>query len=126
MKRRTVPRNTIVAGAHSRFAQICHATYILKDRKPQRCLDYDLWERWIDYPDDRCVVGMTQFFHHGIVVETRFLGVDVSPCESQGPLLFETAVDGGDMTGHRNLYKTWEEAALGHEIICDMVRDTMI
>jgi len=125
MKRRIVPLHTIVVGRHKPVAHICHATYILEGRVPKRCLDYDFWEHWIDFPDNRCVVELTRFFHHGVVVETRFIGIDVAQAPSDGPLLFETAVDGGEMCGHRGLYKTWEDAKIGHEVVCHLVRETM-
>lgn len=126
MRRRVIPRHTIIPGRHKPVAHICHGTYILEGREPKRCLDYELWERWIDYDSQRCVVAFTQFFHREIIIETRFIGIDVAPTESLGPLLFETTVEGGELDGHQGLYRNWEEAQIGHDLVCYQVREWML
>jgi hypothetical protein len=126
MRRRTVRPlpPPLLARKHTREAEIAFSTYILQGKKVVRCLDRQLWEDWIDYPDERCIIGRTDFLCDLTIVETRFIGIDVAMVPSLGPLVFETTVDGGEMHGYRALWKTWQAAKDGHEEACHLVRET--
>lgn len=68
-------------------------------------------------------IGLDKFLD-GTVVVTEFLGFDVSPVPSQGPLLFETYVEGGKHSGLVQNYKTWKAAEDGHFGVCWMVKES--
>ena len=55
-----------------------------------------------------------------ISVSTVFLGIDHRHGEGE-PVLFETMVFGGNYDGYQDRYCTYDEAVLGHYIVCEMV-----
>lgn len=62
-----------------------------------------------------------------ICVSTVFLGLDHnwSMQENAKPILFETLVFGGVLDGEMDRYFTKEEALLGHQNMCQRVRESL-
>lgn len=85
--------------------------YILKDRIPIPCPDFEAWAQWLD-ANDR-FIAQDAIGH--VLISTIFLGLDRNFMHKGPPLLFETARSTRDrpwMVMER--YSTWELALEGH------------
>lgn len=60
-----------------------------------------------------------------IEVSTIFLGIDHNFFDEGEPILFETLVFGGPLDGEMERYETEADARIGHEEMCDRVRDAL-
>jgi hypothetical protein len=77
------------------------------------------WAEWFDAHDDRRSVLQD---HIGNArVSTVFLGLDHA-MPGAPPLLYETMVFGGDLSGEEARYQTRDEAVAGHAAMCERVR----
>lgn len=90
------------------------------DRVPLPCFDTLEWGHWHRTSRDACRVGSD---HVGDAwVSTVFLGIDHNWGASGDPLLFETMVFlADDDYGEMDRYRSWAEAAAGHERIRSML-----
>lgn len=77
-----------------------------------------------DRPGGR-TVGYTAISTH-ITVSTVFLVIDHNFSGYGAPVLFETMVFGGLMDEHTERYCTWDEAAAGHTLMVERVKDAEI
>jgi len=57
-----------------------------------------------------------------VVVSTVFLVIDHNHFGGGGPILFETMVFGGSLDQEMKRYRTWDEAAAGHEEMVALVK----
>jgi hypothetical protein len=93
--------------------------FILKDRKPVSCNDYNVWKRWMSLR--RCTVDYTPLQPFGWVL-TKFIGKS----KEEGPVnclpLFETVVAHTKITGCFATCASWEEALVEHERVVEMMR----
>ena len=93
----------------------CEFLWVLDSNKvPRRAENFNEWADWM-MRNDR-VIGYTQ--RSSVTVSTVFLGVAfVSPLAKE-PYLFESMVFGGPDNNFVRRYRTWDEAARGHEQVC--------
>jgi len=99
--------------------------YILNGREPVRCEDTLEWGKQYGRADTRRV---GEDFIYGLRISTVFLALDHN-FHGGYPILFETMVfadDGGGSDIYVDRYRTWDEAELGHEAVCKLVRDKKI
>jgi hypothetical protein len=97
--------------------------YILVDKVPVLTDDLDIWNTYISQNRS---IKFTEF-GDTISVSTVFLGLDHSIMNKEyGPILFETMVFGSKYDDHQERYRTYDEAILGHERICEMVDEVKI
>lgn len=89
-------------------------------RTPVGTDDVMEWAKLIEEPA-RKVVRQDQDPENKVGVSTVFLGLDHSFGSEGGPVLFETMVFGGEYDGHMSRYRTWADAEVGHEEICQRV-----
>jgi hypothetical protein len=96
--------------------------FILKDRKPVRCDDYNAWKRWMSLRNR--TVNYTLLKPLGCVI-TVFTGKS----KKEGPVealpLFETIVAHTKITGCFATSRTWEEAEIEHERVVELMRITI-
>lgn len=93
--------------------------YILtSDKLAIPCADVMTWATFFENVDNRRVGSDTIDENW---VSTVFLGLDHSFGRGD-PLLFETMVFTAGETGAMDRYRTWAEAAAGHERIASMLR----
>jgi hypothetical protein len=79
--------------------------------------DLSTWARWFGTANR--VVKQTEVAK-GVEVSTVFLGIDHNFSRSSGdPVLFETLIFGGARDQECERYRTWDEAAQGHERIVE-------
>jgi hypothetical protein len=97
--------------------------YILVKKKPHRCYQSEIWQKWMNESVDERTIGLSNFLD-GTIVVTEFLGFDVAVKPKLGPMLFETYVEGGKHSGLVQGYKTWAEAADGHFGVCWLVKES--
>ena len=88
-------------------------------KTPVPCDDFLAWGTWYETAIRKCQVALTLV--GDARVSTVFLGIDRNYWRRGPPLLFETMVFGGWMDMATDLYPTWEQAALGHEIMVALV-----
>lgn len=83
--------------------------YILEGQTPVAVSDVLEWAEWYEEADR--TVKKTRV--GDVEVSTVFTGLDLF---SRGPpLLFQTVVFGGERSGDKWRYNTWEEAEAGHD-----------
>ena len=93
--------------------------YILKDKVPIRCDDY---EEWSNFLMTNRIVRQDQLAGP-ILISTIFLGLDHNFSGEGDPILFETMMFGAPkLEGYQMRYKTWDEAELGHDIALQFVK----
>jgi hypothetical protein len=93
--------------------------YILDGHELVRA-DLLSWARWFEDVDNRVVA---QECIGDYAVSTICLGFDHNFFERGPPQLFETAVFlEGQSTDHQR-YATWDQAMLGHQEICERLRE---
>lgn len=94
--------------------------YILDEKnKPQPCASPYDWAKWFQTAPNR-IVGKDMV--GDVEVSTIFIGLDPDPQEKPlivlvGPkpkLMFETHVFGGEHSGLKARYDTWDAAKAGH------------
>lgn len=78
-------------------------------RTPKPCEDVTVWARWFDTADRQ----IADDYIGDIRISTAFTGLDHS-FTAGPPLVFETMVFGGGLSGSEWRYTTWEEAEEGH------------
>ena len=77
---------------------------------------------YADYPKDgRTRVGSDTI--NDVTVSTVFLAVDHQYGDGP-PVLFETIIFGGEHNEEQWRYCTWEEAEKGHQVACELVRQS--
>lgn len=99
--------------------------YILVDREPVACPDWNEWADWMYHSKKEledghhagnCRVGWDKVGE--AEVSTVFLGIDHRlswpPREDEPPILFETMTFGGKNDQDTDRYCTWAEAEAGH------------
>lgn len=89
-------------------------------RVPLPCFDTIEWGEWMRANRAACRVAEDSTEHYR--VSTVFLALDHNHWRDDDPILFETMVffpDGED--GDMDRYRTWAEAAAGHERIRSMI-----
>ena len=92
--------------------------YILKGQEAISCPDVLKWSQWLEKADRtvaKDTVGVSD-------ISTVFLGLDHSFGEGP-PLLFETMVFGGSLSGEMDRYSTWDDAVGGHNAMVENVRN---
>lgn len=77
-----------------------------------------LWGAWFE-TEDRIVARDTI---GDSMVSTVFLGIDHNFFGEGEPILWETLVFGGAHGGRMSRYSSYEDAMVGHEEMCDLVR----
>lgn len=100
--------------------------YIL-DEKHNPVVEEDV-HKWGEFIQDikNKVVKKTEIYHHGnIEVSTVFLGLNHNFSREGRPILFETMIFGGLLDQHQWRYCTWEDALIGHENACLLVKNLM-
>ena len=91
--------------------------YILNGKTPVKCDDLTEWSIQMSTMNRmvaKTVIGCAE-------VSTVFLAIDYSFGDGP-PLLFETMIFGGEHDMYQDRYSTWEEALIGHDCACDMIR----
>lgn len=93
--------------------------YILRGHEVLAVDDFMLWAMW--YEDGNRIVKQEQIGDYW--VSTVFLGLDHNWSFQGPPIVFETMIfiDGSADAAER--YSTWDEAAAGHEKICERLRE---
>lgn len=86
------------------------------NKVPIPCFDTLEWAEWFGKTDRR--VGLTE--GDGWHVSTVFVGTDSNLFDGP-PILFETMVFWNEEVGDLERYRTWAEAAAGHERIASML-----
>ena len=83
--------------------------------------DYSAWASWYEasYTEVRDI-ARTQTEH--ATVSTSFLAMSMTLAENAPPLLFETKVEGGWLSGQGDRFSTIEEAEAGHRAWVERVR----
>lgn len=94
--------------------------YILDGKQPVHVTDVERWAVWFAAPENRRVA---QTAVGPVTISTVFLGIDHNFSRSGAPVLFETMVFGGPLDGAQQRYRTFDEAAVGHEDMVRQVRD---
>ncbi len=90
-----------------------NSTYILDaDGKPQLEPDWDRWLAWMEANDQP--LAETQVTA-GVVVATRFMGLDQRRSNIGAPVLWETMIFGGPHDLHHVRYTSRAAALQGHE-----------
>lgn len=77
---------------------------------------------WADWVESSCTNGARRVAlteRDGVSVSTVFLSVDHNFTGHGAPLLWETWIDGGPLTGDLTRYATREEAVAGHALACE-------
>ena len=74
--------------------------------------DTDAWCAWIQKHDTPLVETVVA---SGVVVTTRFTGMDMSCAGAGAPVLWETIIFGGRHNLHQQRYTSEAEALKGHE-----------
>ena len=92
--------------------------YVLDKARRPVPVDERTWREWFIVAGDRRRVGDTII--RNVRIRTVFTGLMLLPTDGP-PLLFETMVFGGPLTGARARYATWDEAAAGHKEMCKQV-----
>jgi hypothetical protein len=97
--------------------------YILDHNgEPVPCDDVLEWAKWFGQNTARRIVAQD---HAGVVgVSTVFLGLDHSWTDGP-PLLYETMVFGGPLTGEQQRYSTREQALRGHQEMFERVTNSV-
>jgi hypothetical protein len=85
------------------------------DRLPIPCFNVLAWAIWFD--DAERTVAVDHYGDGQYAVSTVFLALDHNFSKSGDPLLFETALFGPDGVDVVERYRTWGEAAAGHELV---------
>jgi hypothetical protein len=94
--------------------------YILTpDKLAIPCKNVIEWAMWFENMERRRVAQDTIDNNW---VSTVFLGLDHNFRPSGDPILFETMVFTDGESGSMDRYRTWAEAAAGHERIASMLR----
>jgi len=93
--------------------------YILVDKKPIVENDLIKWEKWFEKANRH--VGKTKI--NGVEISTVFLSFNHRFGFGKKPILFETMVFGGKLSGEQERYCTWEQAEKGHKRWVKKVED---
>lgn len=92
--------------------------YVLDGKIPRKVDNLFEWAETMHKQNN--IVAKTTI--QDVTVSTIFLGMDYSHYFEHGPpVLFETAIFGGDHNGYQKRYSTWEAAEEGHHRACAMV-----
>lgn len=94
--------------------------YVLTpDKLAIPCKDVMEWAMWFENTANRRVA---EDHIDNNWVSTVFLGIDHNFRDRDDPILFETMVFTDGESGTMDRYRTWAEAAAGHERIASMLR----
>lgn len=89
------------------------------------CPDLMTWARWFEHGHRVLAVDCDESDpNRTITVSTVFLGIDHG-FGSDRPILWETLVFGGLLHDEMNRYATKEEALIGHQRMCERVRESL-
>lgn len=98
-------------------------TYILDSTgKPVPEPDTRKWGRWSEGANELRRVASQEIGLSKVRVSTVFLAIDHNFTGGE-PVLYETMVFGGSLDGETNRYHNREEALVGHEAMCERVRE---
>lgn len=95
------------------------------DGNPQPCDDALEWGLWFEKSRDLRRVSHDRDEGPGaddVSISTVFLALDHSWHDGP-PILYETLVFGGVLDGEMDRYSTRQEAAIGHQRMCQRVRE---
>jgi hypothetical protein len=80
-------------------------------------------QQWLARIDEQSIVRVTTHGDSGVTVRTKFAGVDMRMNPTRyNPLLFETRVWGGALSGRTQLTGTYGEALEAHKLMVREVR----
>ncbi len=91
---------------------------VLDGKKVRVVNDVMVWAKWFESADRSVAKSMFD----NVKVSTVFLGCNHGFSEDLD-LWFETMVFGGILDGEQDRYSTWEEAEMGHKIMCQRVAE---
>lgn len=92
--------------------------YILVDKVPIITNDINEWGK--GNASNSLSKTIFNVYGEDVEVSTVFLGFDHNHNGGKA-ILFETMVFGGEFDLHQERYYTYDEAMIGHQLICDMV-----
>lgn len=90
--------------------------YVLKGHEVKQCSDVLEWANFFE----RTSREVKREHIDGATISTVFVGLNMGICDTN-PLLFETAIFGGEHDGYVRRYSTWDEAEKGHRDIIDTI-----
>jgi len=97
-------------------------TYILVDRKVVKHANNEAWFMWFGSTERH--VAVTK--HGPVIISTVFVGIDRSYGRAPHPLVFETAIFGGDHDGWEECSASWAEAEAVHADAVALIRPPQI
>ena len=96
-------------------------TYILDaEGKPQLEPDWDRWLAWMQANDQPLAETHVA---PGVLVATRFMGIDQRRTKIGAPVLWETMIFGGPHDLHQARYTSQAAALTGHERMVAFAKD---
>lgn len=102
--------------------------WVLDDRgEPLAIDDLMAWADWFEHSGRERVLAQDRDEAPGapdVTVSTVFLGLNHQWWEDGPPILWETMILGGIHNGYQARYTSREEALVGHQEACQLVRQT--